>query len=186
MDEQRFVRVSKWLAQHLRHDPDRIGIKLDEHGWVPVDDLLAAAETHGFPITREELDEVVAENDKQRYAIEGDRIRANQGHTIPVDLDLPEAEPPALLYHGTVGSKVPGIREEGLWPMERHHVHLSPDTETAVKVGGRRGRPVVLVVAAGEMHRAGHVFYRSANGVWLVKHVPPAFIEFPDESPAER
>jgi len=179
VDERRLVRISKYLAKHLRHRPERIGIELDAHGWVEIDALLAATAAHGFPISREELEEVVARNDKRRFMIDGDRIRANQGHTVPVDLDLPVVEPPPLLYHGTVARNLPAIRMEGLRRMARHHVHLSPDRETARAVGARRGEPVVLVVEAGAMHAAGHEFRVSANGVWLVHHVPPQFIRFP-------
>jgi putative RNA 2'-phosphotransferase len=127
MNERRMIRISKYLSKHLRHEPERIGITLDEHGWVPVDVLLRAAADHGFTITAAELWQVVEGNDKQRYAIEDGRIRASQGHSVPVDLDLPVLEPPEVLYHGTVGRFVAAIKEEGLRPMNRHHVHLSPD-----------------------------------------------------------
>ncbi|MEV0697596.1 RNA 2'-phosphotransferase [Saccharopolyspora sp. NPDC050389] len=180
MDERRLVRVSKYLSKHLRHRPERIGIQLDEHGWVVVDELLAAAGSHGFPISRAELVQVVEDNDKQRYVIDGDRIRASQGHSVPVDLDLPVTEPPALLFHGTVERNLGGIRAKGLRPMNRHHVHLSVDRETAKRVGARRGRPVVLTVDAAGMHTSGHEFRVSANGVWLVDHVMPEFIRYPD------
>ncbi|MFE7535665.1 RNA 2'-phosphotransferase [Streptomyces rhizosphaericola] len=176
MDERRTVKVSKYLSAHLRHRPERIGIALDENGWVDVEILLSAAARHGFPLTRAELDHVVAANDKRRFTVDGDRIRANQGHTVTVDLDLPPAEPPAYLYHGTVARALDAIRAEGLRPMARHHVHLSPDRETATRVGARRGRPLVLTVDAGAMHRAGHVFRVSANGVWLADAVPPEFL----------
>ncbi|GAA3112501.1 RNA 2'-phosphotransferase [Nonomuraea salmonea] len=136
MDERRLIRVSKYLARHLRHDPGRIGLTLDEGGWAHVGELLRAAAAHGFPITPEELREVVAANDKRRYTIEGDRIRASQGHSVPVELGLPAVEPPEALYHGTIGRFVAAIRREGLRPMSRHHVHLSPDRETATRVGG--------------------------------------------------
>ncbi|MDV9188498.1 RNA 2'-phosphotransferase [Streptomyces sp. SR27] len=178
-DERRTVKVSKYLSKHLRHQPERIGLVLDAHGWTEIEALLQATARNGFVITREELDHVVATNDKKRFAIEGTRIRASQGHTIAVDLDLPAAEPPAYLYHGTVAALLPAIRAEGLRPMARHHVHLSPDRETATRVGARRGRPVVLSVDAGAMHRAGHVFRVSANGVWLADAVPPEYLRFP-------
>ncbi|MET9851381.1 RNA 2'-phosphotransferase [Streptomyces sp. NPDC006450] len=178
MDDKRTVKVSKYVSKHLRHQPERIGLVLDPHGWVEIDDLLGAAAAHGFPISRAELDHVVAANDKQRFAVDGSRIRASQGHTVPVDLGLPEAEPPAYLYHGTVAASLDAIRNEGLRPMARHHVHLSPDRETATRVGARRGRPVVLAVDAGAMRAAGHVFRISANGVWLVDSVPPQFLRF--------
>ncbi|MFI5630547.1 RNA 2'-phosphotransferase [Streptomyces sp. NPDC051664] len=179
MNERRTVKVSKYLSKHLRHQPERIGITLDANGWVSIDELLRATARHNFPITRAELDHVVAVNDKRRYAIDGDRIRASQGHTVPVDLDLPPVEPPAYLYHGTVGRTLDAIRAEGLRPMNRRHVHLSSDRETATRVGARRGRPVVLSLDAAAMHRAGHVFYVSANGVWLTEAVPPEFLRFP-------
>ncbi|MFD9544860.1 RNA 2'-phosphotransferase [Streptomyces sp. NPDC060022] len=180
MDERRTVKVSKYLSKHLRHQPERIGITLDPSGWVPIDELMRACAGHGFPITRAELDHVVAANDKQRFAVDGDRIRANQGHTVAVDLGLPPAEPPAYLYHGTVGRALDVIRSEGLRPMDRHHVHLSPDRETATRVGARRGVPVILSVDAGAMHRAGHIFHVSTNGVWLTDSVPPQFLRLRD------
>ncbi|MFE7463532.1 RNA 2'-phosphotransferase [Streptomyces sp. NPDC057499] len=180
MDERRTVKVSKYLSKHLRHQPERIGITLDARGWVPIDTLLRAMARHGVHLTRAELDHVVATNDKRRFAVEGDRIRASQGHTVPVDLGLPPAEPPAYLYHGTVGRALESIRSEGLRPMNRTHVHLSPDRETATRVGARRGRPVVLPVDAGAMHRAGHTFHVSANGVWLTEAVPPEFLRLRD------
>ncbi|MGX1669991.1 RNA 2'-phosphotransferase [Streptomyces sp. NPDC055400] len=180
MDERRTVKVSKYLSKHLRHQPERIGLTLDEGGWVEIGTLLAAAAAHGFRITRDELDHVVAANDKRRFAIEGSRIRASQGHSVDVDLGLPPATPPAYLYHGTVAPALDAIRAEGLRPMSRHDVHLSPDRETATRVGARRGRPVVLSVDAGAMHRDGHTFRVSANGVWLTEAVPPRYLRFPD------
>ncbi|MEV5548070.1 RNA 2'-phosphotransferase [Streptomyces sp. NPDC052309] len=179
MDERRTVKVSKYLSKHLRHQPDRIGLTLDEGGWVEIDTLIAAAAAHGFRFSRDELDHVVATNDKRRFAVEGTRIRASQGHSIDVDLGLPTATPPPYLYHGTVARHLGAIRAEGLRPMNRHDVHLSPDRETATRVGARRGRPVVLTVEAAAMHRDGHVFQVSANGVWLTKAVPPQYLRFP-------
>lgn len=180
MDERRTVKVSKYLSKHLRHQPARIGLTLDEGGWVGIDTLIAAATAHGFRFTRAELDHVVAHNDKRRFTIDGDRIRANQGHTVEVDLGLPPATPPPYLYHGTVAACLEAIRAEGLRAMNRHDVHLSPDRETATRVGARRGRPVVLSVDAGAMHRDGHEFRVSANGVWLTEAVPPEYLRFPD------
>ncbi|MEU3849137.1 RNA 2'-phosphotransferase [Streptomyces sp. NPDC029554] len=179
MDERRTVKVSKYLSKHLRHQPERIGLTLDEAGWVEIDTLIAAAAAHGFRFTRAELDHVVATNDKRRFAVEGTRIRASQGHSIEVDLGLPTATPPAHLYHGTIARHLDAIRSEGLRPMNRHAVHLSPDRETATRVGARRGRPVVLTVDAGAMHRDGHVFHVSANGVWLTQAVPSPYLRFP-------
>ncbi|MEU3736611.1 RNA 2'-phosphotransferase [Streptomyces sp. NPDC032198] len=179
--ERRTVKVSKYLSKHLRHQPERIGLTLDESGWVEIDALIAAAAAHGFRFTRAELEHVVAVNDKQRFAVEHGRIRASQGHSVDVDLDLPPATPPAYLFHGTVARNIPAIRAEGLRPMNRHAVHLSPDRETATRVGARRGRPVVLSVDAGAMHRDGHVFQVSANGVWLTAAVPPGCLRFPEK-----
>ena len=180
MNERRTVRVSKYLSKHLRHQPERIGLTLDEGGWVGIDTLMEAAAAHGFPITRAELDHVVEANDKRRFAVDGDRIRADQGHTVEVDLGLPPATPPPYLYHGTVAAYLGAIRAEGLRAMNRHDVHLSPDRETATRVGARRGRPVVLSVDAGAMHRDGHVFRVSDNGVWLTEAVPPRYLRFPE------
>lgn len=174
------VRASKFLAKYLRHDPAAIGLKLDSGGWVGVRELLAACERAGLPLTRAELEQVVATNDKQRFVLDGDRIRASQGHSVSVDLGHPVVEPPALLYHGTVARFLPQIRREGLRPMRRHDVHLSPDEETARRVGARRGKPVVLVVRAGAMHQAGHEFRLSTNGVWLTQSVPAAYLAVPD------
>jgi putative RNA 2'-phosphotransferase len=178
--ERRTVKVSKYLSKHLRHQPERIGLSLDEGGWIEIDALIAAAAAHGFRFTRDELDHVVAANDKRRFAIDGTRIRASQGHSIDVDLGLAPATPPPYLHHGTVARSLDAIRVEGLRPMNRHDVHLSPDRETATRVGARRGRPVVLSVDSGAMHRDGHVFHVSANGVWLTKAVPPQYLRFPE------
>jgi putative RNA 2'-phosphotransferase len=178
MDEARAVRIGKFVSLVLRHEPSAAGVTLDPEGWVTVDALLEGAARHGFTIERAELDEVVATNDKQRFALspDGTRIRANQGHTFPVNLGLQALEPPAVLYHGTVERFVASILAEGLSKRERQHVHLSVDVETAARVGQRRGEAIILRVAAAEMHAAGHCFYRSANGVWLTDAVPPQFI----------
>lgn len=171
------VRTSKFLSLVLRHEPEKIGLELDAQGWVSIDELLAKAAGH-LPLTAELLHEVVRTSDKQRFAIseDGTRIRANQGHSVPVELELAAQVPPEQLYHGTATRFLDSIRRHGLLRGERHHVHLSADTDTAVKVGVRHGQPVVLVVQAGDMHRAGHAFFRSDNGVWLVEHVPPSFL----------
>jgi len=179
MDERRTVKVSKYLSKHLRHQPERIGLTLDEAGWVEIDTLIAACAAHGFRFDREELDHVVATNDKRRFAIEGTRIRASQGHSIEVDLGLPAATPPPYLFHGTVARNLDAIRAEGLRPMNRHAVHLSADRETATRVGARRGRPVVLSVDAGAMHKDGQVFRVSENEVWLTEAVPVRYLRFP-------
>lgn len=175
------TKTSKFLSLVLRHEPERIGITLDDAGWTDVNVLLAAAAAHGVAVTREELEQIVASSDKQRFALspDGARIRANQGHSVPVELGLAPLAPPMLLYHGTPSRFVDSIRATGLRKGERHHVHLSADAETARIVGSRRGPPVILIVRAADMAAAGHVFYRSENGVWLVDHVPPAFLEIP-------
>lgn len=178
MPKDRFTKTSKFLSLVLRHEPGLIGITLDSAGWVSVSELLRACRDYGRPLTAEELREVVASDDKRRFSFseDGRKIRANQGHSIPVELGYEPAAPPAILYHGTTERFLPSIREEGLKKGSRHHVHLSPDEETARKVGGRRGRPVVLKVESGRMHEAGHVFFRSANGVWLTERVPPEYL----------
>ncbi len=178
MDEKRLVKVSRYLSKHLRHRPERLGLRLEPGGWVGVDELLEACARHRFPIGREELREVVERNDKRRFAFDpwGTRIRAQQGHSVPVDLGLGPLAPPPVLYHGTNERALTFIMREGLSPMGRHHVHLSPDPETAGRVGARRGRPVVLEVDSGRMSREGHAFYRSGNGVWLVEAVPPRYL----------
>jgi putative RNA 2'-phosphotransferase len=170
--------LSKFLSLHLRHRPEALGLTLAEGGWVEVEALLAAAARHGHPISRAELNAVVADNDKQRFAFDetGTRIRAQQGHSVSIDLGLQPAVPPAVLYHGTTPAALPAIWREGLQKMRRHHVHLSPDEETARRVGSRRGQAVLLAVDAARMQAAGHVFYQSGNGVWLTEHVPPEFL----------
>ena len=174
--------ASKFLSLILRHEPQKYGIVLDEAGWTDIDKLLDALHAHGVELSRKQLDELVASSDKQRFAISPDamRIRANQGHSVQVELGLPAETPPNVLYHGTIEAVLPGIRASGLVKGQRHHVHLSADMETAKKVGGRRGKPIVLAVKAAEMVAAGHTFLRSANGVWLVEHVPASFIDLED------
>jgi putative RNA 2'-phosphotransferase len=166
----------------LRHKPETIGLGLDANGWADVSELIEKAGTHGVVLRRELIAEVVATSDKQRFAIDetGTRIRANQGHSVEIDLGLTPSEPPQILFHGTGEKSVAAIRAEGLKAGQRQHVHLSPDTETAVKVGGRHGRPAVLRIAAGRMQAQGHAFFLSTNGVWLTDCVPAEFIEFPE------
>lgn len=177
MDES-LVKLSRRMSKALRHAPAEFGLTLDAGGWVDVEDLVAALNSPQHPTTRELIEHVVATSDKQRFAVDatGARIRANQGHSVPVDLGLESVTPPELLFHGTVERFLPAIRRDGLKPMKRHHVHLSADETTATRVGQRRGEPVVLRVDAAGMVRAGHVFYRSTNGVWLVDRVPPQFL----------
>lgn len=178
MDDKRLVRVSKFLSKHLRHAPEDLGLTLEDGGWVRVDDLLAGCERAGMRIDLGLLKQVVADNDKKRFEFDktGERIRASQGHSVEVDLQLTARTPPDVLYHGTAQAALPAILASGLLPMARHHVHLSATTETARKVGARHGKPVVLVVDAAGLHRDGHLFYCSTNGVWLVDAVPPLFL----------
>jgi putative RNA 2'-phosphotransferase len=177
--DKRLITVSKYLAKYLRHVPRELGLTLQPGGWVPVDDLLSAARRHGFSISYDDLLACVETNDKQRFAfdVSGELIRANQGHSVEVDLQLDERQPPDTLYHGTVVRFLPSILKDGLVRGKRHHVHLSKDAETATKVGARRGKPMILRVDAGRMHRDGHTFYLSTNGVWLTDAVPPGYLK---------
>ena len=173
------VRLSRRISMVLRHRPESAGLTLDPNGWVPVADLLAA-----LRIGRDDLDTIVTGNDKQRFAIvlgaDGiERIRASQGHSrrVAVDLNLPSATPPPVLFHGTPATNIESIMRDGLRPRSRHHVHLSLDVATAVRVGKRRSNDVVVLrVAAAEMDEAGHTFHRSDNGVWLTSTVPPSYL----------
>jgi putative RNA 2'-phosphotransferase len=179
MAQPNLVKISKFLSKHLRHTPERLGLTLAPGGWVAVEELLAACAAHQFPITLLELEQVVASNDKQRFAFDQTctKIRANQGHSVEIDLQLEPQTPPDLLYHGTGEKSVVAILQSGLQKMSRHHVHLSKDIETARKVGMRHGRPAILIVDAAAMHQAGTPFYCSENGVWLVEHVPPEYLQ---------
>ncbi|HEX8728703.1 MAG TPA: RNA 2'-phosphotransferase [Ktedonobacterales bacterium] len=178
LDEKSLVKRSKYLARHLRHQPEALGLTLDPGGWVAVDALLAAMRRHGIELSRAQLDEIVARNNKQRFSFDetGTRIRANQGHSIPVDLQLAPATPPDALYHGTSKATIGPILREGLQKMRRQHVHLSRDKATAIKVGSRHGAPIVLLVDAAAMARDGYQFFLSDNGVWLTDHVPPRYL----------
>jgi putative RNA 2'-phosphotransferase len=170
---------SKQLSYVLRHRPDSVGIGLDAAGWVAIDELLAALARHGTALDRAELDAIVQGSDKQRFAISADGrcIRAQQGHSVAVELGHAEATPPAVLYHGTVARFLPSILEHGLRPGQRHHVHLSATAETAAAVGQRRGAAVILTVRAAAMAADGHTFFVTPNQVWLTAHVPPAYLD---------
>jgi putative RNA 2'-phosphotransferase len=170
------VATSRFLSYVLRHRPDAIGVNLDEGGWIAIETLLAAMARHGRPLTRDVINQLAAGTDKQRFEIKTDRIRAAQGHSIQVDLHLTPVPPPPLLYHGTVERFLARIRQDGLQPRGRTHVHLSADPQTAAAVGARRGHPIVLVIDAAAMHRHGFTFYQAANGVWLTKHVPAQWL----------
>ncbi|TWU18631.1 RNA 2'-phosphotransferase [Allorhodopirellula heiligendammensis] len=181
--DKSLVSTSKFLSLILRHQPEVVGLKLDDEGWLDIAQVVDAANQHGKQLSLELLHEVVATNDKKRFALSEDglRIRASQGHSVAgVDLKLAETTPPATLYHGTVAAFIECIRSTGLEKRSRNHVHLSTDEETATKVGSRRGKPIILRVDAAAMHRDGHLFYLSANGVWLVDAVPVEFLTFPE------
>lgn len=170
--------ISKFLSLVLRHNPDKIGITLDEQGWTAIDILLQKMNAHDKKVTIDRLREVVATNDKKRFAFNDDetQIRANQGHSITVDLQYEAITPPEFLYHGTVPRFMREIQKQGLRKMSRHHVHLSEDRTTATRVGARRGVPSILVVRSGEMHEKGYEFYKSENDVWLTDNVPAEYI----------
>lgn len=179
--QQNLKSTSKFLSLVLRHKPEEIGLSLDANGWASIDDLILLASRKGTALTREVIEEVVADNDKKRFVISpnGSKIRANQGHSVSIDLGLTPREPPITLFHGTATRFVDSIRQQGLMHGERQHVHLSADGEVAVTVGQRHGKPVTLTIAARTMFEQGHLFYLSENGVWLTEHVPNTFIEFP-------
>lgn len=173
------IHMSKFISLVLRHDPAKIGLNLDPNGWANVDELLQKANRFGFHFDRPTLEKVVAENDKKRFAFspDGTKIRASQGHSIDVDLQLEPVSPPEVLYHGTAERFQASILEQGLLPRSRQHVHLSKDRTTALNVGSRHGKPVVFIVRARQMELAGLKFYLSANGVWLTEHVPAEYLE---------
>jgi putative RNA 2'-phosphotransferase len=180
MKEKDRNAISKFLSLILRHSPETIGLQLDENGWADIEELMIKCIRNGRTFSREELDEIVALNDKQRFAFNEDKtkLRANQGHSVEVELQLETQKPPELLYHGTVARFLENIRAEGLKKMNRHHVHLSAEKTTAEKVGSRRGEAIILIVHSGEMRRDGFMFFLSGNGVWLTESVPERYIDF--------
>ncbi len=182
MKKEEQVKISKFLCLVLRHRPGLIGVSLDRNGWADTAGLLEKMRRKGHELSMEELKEVVLHNDKKRFAFSADgaRIRASQGHTIEVDLELEEKTPPAVLYHGTSEKYLASILEEGIGKGERHHVHLSTDTVTALQVGSRHGNPVVLSIRSLEMYESGFRFYISENHIWLTDHVAPEFIDQQD------
>ncbi len=177
------MSTGKYLSYVLRHRPDSLGLELQPGGWVEIDALLAAVERSGRPLDRAGLERIVATDSKGRFSLDADgaRVRANQGHSVDVDLGLESVTPPNVLYHGTVRRFLPSIREQGLIRGQRHDVHLSADRATAATVGSRRGKPVLLLVDAAAMLAEGHTFLLSANGVWLTEHVPSRHLCFPPE-----
>ncbi|MFM2393679.1 MAG: 2-phosphotransferase [Bacteroidota bacterium] len=183
MNKNDIKQNSKFLSLVLRHAPETIGLTLDENGWANVDELINLCNSNNQSIDRDLLELIVKNNDKQRFSFkeDGSKIRANQGHSIEVDLCLKEVTPPEKLYHGTVNEFLDAIKSEGLKKMSRQHVHLSKDLETAIKVGSRRGKPIILEVNAMRMNNDGFKFYLSENNVWLTDVVPSKYINFPDE-----
>lgn len=179
MNEKRKTRISKFLSLILRHKPESIGLMLDSNGWAEVEQLLAAIASNGESLTRQELEDIVAANEKKRFAFDENKlkIRASQGHSIKVQVEFEEQTPPRTLYHGTAERNVKSILEKGLVKMRRHHVHLSVDIETAMNVGKRYGKPIVFKINTQKMLKSGCKFYVSANGVWLIENVPPEFLE---------
>lgn len=173
-----FVKTSKFLSLVLRHAPDKVGLKLDSAGWANIDELIRKVTKAGHPLTREVLGQIVAENDKQRFAIseDGKRIRASQGHSIQVDLGLTPSTPPDVLFHGTAMKNRGSIIHKGILKGSRQHVHLSVDVHTAMKVGMRHGAPLVFAIDAKRMFEERHIFFVSENKVWLTEHVPPEFL----------
>ena len=176
---QSIQKTSKFLSYVLRHRPDEIGITLDAQGWVAIADLLKNANAHGKQLTESSVLEAVRTSDKQRFAISSDglQIRANQGHSVKIDLALPQTMPPTILFHGTASRFIASIMVQGLIAGSRHHVHLSATQDTARTVGARHGMPVILEVKAKEMHEAGFPFFLSENGVWLTEAVPPQYLK---------
>jgi len=174
-------QLSKYLSFVLRHRPDDLSIQLSSDGWANVEEMISAMNSQGKVVTIDDLYQIVAQDEKQRYSFNSDKsqIRANQGHSIEIDLKLQPIIPPEYLYHGTAEKNIDSIREQGLLKRERHHVHLSENENTAKQVGARYGRPVILVIFAQLMNFDGHLFFRSDNNVWLTDEVPPQFIEFP-------
>lgn len=178
MTLQQQKTVSKFLSYVLRHHPEHVQLQLDENGWADVEELVIKSQSGYIVFDRQQLEEIVASNDKKRFIFNEDRskIRANQGHSIEIDLALIPQQPPELLYHGTAVKNIESIRLTGIQKRSRQHVHLSADKETAFKVGSRHGKPVVLEIAAGKMYANGSKFYISENGVWLTDNVAPEYI----------
>lgn len=178
MNEKETRRISKFMSLVLRHNPGKIGIQLDENGWVDVEEFLQGMRRGRMAITRETLDYVVENNNKKRFAFseDGSKIRASQGHSVKIELGYEPVEPPEFLYHGTVAKYLDAIMQDGIQRMSRHHVHLSHEVETATVVGNRRGSAIILTIHAAQMHADGYEFYISENGVWLTEEVPGKYI----------
>lgn len=175
MNKNNIKKISKFLSLILRHKPETINLKLDENGWADVDELIAKSKN--IKLTKELINEVVRDDDKQRFIIEENKIRANQGHSIKVDLELKAVTPPDILYHGTATRFLDSIMQTGLSKQARQHVHLSQELETATAVGKRHGKLVILEVDAKKMFDEGFEFYLSENGVWLTDVVGVRFLK---------
>ncbi len=178
MNEQQKKKLSKFLSYVLRHHPELIDLNLDENGWANVDELITKSKNDSQGFTFEELDEIVQTNDKKRFIFTEDktRIRANQGHSIDINLALIPQQPPEFLYHGTAQSNIDSILEKGIEKRNRQHVHLSQDKETATKVGMRHGKPIILTINTQKMFDDGIEFYLSENNVWLTDFVDATYI----------
>lgn len=178
MTEQDKKRIGKFLSLVLRHDPAKIGIELDEQGWANVQELIEKCKKHRYHFSMEDLVEIVETNDKKRYSFneKGNKIRANQGHSIDIDLALSPVQPPEFLYHGTATRFLLSIMKEGIIKGSRQHVHLSQEKETATKVGLRHGKVAILTIMTGKMHEDGILFYQSDNGVWLTDYIDVKYI----------
>jgi putative RNA 2'-phosphotransferase len=176
--EKQLKHISKLLSLVLRHEPEHIGLTLNEQGWAQVPELIAKVKQTGLSLDFTTLQIIVDTNDKKRFAFNEDKtlIRANQGHSIEVDLQLTQQVPPPTLFHGTAEKNISLIKQRGLRKMNRHHVHLTASEETALKVGQRHGKPVILTIQALAMHEQQYIFYVSGNGVWLTDQVPVDFI----------
>ncbi|MCW3160729.1 RNA 2'-phosphotransferase [Chryseobacterium oryctis] len=178
MNEAQKKKISKFLSLILRHQPETINLILDENGWANIEELRLKSAKNNIHFTLEELDEVVETNDKKRFIFNEDKtkIRANQGHSIDIDLALKPQQPPEYLYHGTAEANISSILEKGIEKRSRQHVHLSQDKETAAKVGMRHGKPKILTIRTGKMFENGIVFYLSENNVWLTDFVDKKYI----------
>ncbi len=181
MNKQQVVD-SKFLSYVLRHKPDSIGLKLDKNGWTDILELIKCANSHGNSLTKKSILDAVKNNDKQRFMLSSDdtRIRASQGHSLNIDLELESQKPPEHLYHGTAKRFLSSIFEKGIHPSSRNHVHLSVSYETAMVVGRRYGKPIVLKIDSKKMNDDGCIFFLSENGIWLTEYVSPFYIENPD------
>jgi putative RNA 2'-phosphotransferase len=177
MTEKEITNISRFMSLVLRHQPEKIGLELDAQGWVSVAEFMEKMQKAGKNLDFALLEEVVANNNKKRFAFNEDksRIRANQGHTVEIELGYEAQEPPEILYHGTAFKNIASILQKGILKGERHHTHLSKDIETAINVGSRHGKPVLLIVKAKRMFNEGIAFYCSENGVWLTDYVHPKY-----------